>query len=650
MKLKNVRVKCFRNIVGSGDVNVEENITALVGKNESGKTAFLEALYLLNPDRPNRGFDVHDHYPAWKEKLDRRRKDLSEVTPIWTEFELEDEELSQIQTQIGPDALSSPVVRVSRKYSGELVYAFDINETSVLECLTSDFDEVEFPNLVADASTFADLRGAIDTLQDSSDDGPDDEVDGLAEILKELKLRIEQMLGGEADLRAAVQAQLSALLPKFFYFSDYSTLPNEVEIKSLLKADPETLEDDELTALSLLRLAGTDDDYLVNPDYEKRRRELENIANLITGDILQYWTQNPSLRAVFDITLEEKKKKKNRTAVVDKLKIRVRDQRHMLSLPFQERSTGFKWFFSFMAAFYQYEETDEPLIILLDEPGLGLHARAQKDFLQFIEDRLGASRQVFYTTHSPFMVQPDSLERVRIVEDKGVAPFDQPDAEEGSKVTAEVLTIDSDTLFPLQGALGYDIAQHLLIAPHNLLVEGTSDFTYMVTISDYLTEQGRVGLHEEWSLIPVGGADLIPTFIALLGHHLDVTVVVDSQKGGHQKLSRLAHKGYLKESRLIPIGSIIDEHDADLEDLFAIDDYLALFNEAFGKSVAADDLQGTDTIVQQLARHEGVDSFNHGLPADFFLRNRDELLPKLSETTLENFEELFRSINATMES
>ena len=73
------------------------------------------------------------------------------------------------------------------------------------------------------------------------------------------------------------------------------------------------------------------------------------------------------------------------SSVLDELKIRLRDDRHSLSLPFDERSTGFTWFFSFLAAFSAYEDSDAPLIILLDEPGLGLHARAQKDFLRFID-------------------------------------------------------------------------------------------------------------------------------------------------------------------------------------------------------------------------------------------------------------------------
>jgi recombinational DNA repair ATPase RecF len=47
--LKTAVVQKFRSIENSGTVRFEPDVTCLVGKNESGKTAFLEALYQANP-------------------------------------------------------------------------------------------------------------------------------------------------------------------------------------------------------------------------------------------------------------------------------------------------------------------------------------------------------------------------------------------------------------------------------------------------------------------------------------------------------------------------------------------------------------------------------------------------------------------------
>jgi predicted ATP-dependent endonuclease of OLD family len=387
-------------------------------------------------------------------------------------------------------------------------------------------------------------------------------------------------------------------------------------------------------------MAGAEQDYLMNADYEIRKRELENVANSITQDVLDFWTTNPELRVLIDITQQTQATPQGQQSVLEELKIRLWDDRHLLSLPFDQRSSGFRWFFSFLAAFSKYEYSKEPLVILLDEPGLGLLAKAQHDFLQFIEKRLAKRCQVLYTTHSPFLVQSSHLERTRLVEDEG--------RKYGSRVTSDVLSIDKDTLFPLQGALGYDLAQHLFIAPHNLVVEGTSDYTYLLLMSDHLKALNRTGLDERWSIVPVGGADLVPSFVALLGHHLEVTVLLDSRKEGHQRLLRLADQGILKRNRIITIGEVTGTKVADIEDLFAPDEYLNLYNHAFAASIKTSELVGTDPIVSRIARFIGVERFDHGRPAEVFLRKRDSIIQSLSSPTVDRFEEVFKRVNATL--
>ncbi|MFN3577160.1 MAG: hypothetical protein ACK4TJ_09305 [Tabrizicola sp.] len=148
--------------------------------------------------------------------------------------------------------------------------------------------------------------------------------------------------------------------------------------------------------------------------------------------------------------------------------------------------------------------------------------------------------------------------------------------------------------------------------------------------------------------MPLGGADVIPAFVALLGNHLDVTVVVDSRKEGHQKLTGLAKAGFLTEKRIITIGEIAGGKMADIEDLFAKDDYVALYNAAFGKKLKAEVLTGTDPIVQQIARAEGVPRYDHNAPAEVLLRERAKRVAALSDSTLDMFEALFRRINQTL--
>ena len=637
MKLIEVTVKNFRSIIDSTPVKIQDDITCLVGKNESGKTSFLHALYRLNPARPNVKFNVEDQYPAWLEKKDRMRGlDLEKFEPITAKFEIEQTIINEINSEFGEGVLISNILLLKRAYNGSLNYSFDLDHKSAIKQILQELTfskETRTELTKPDVKHVQDLNKVALKLTFTEDNIKDKE--NVAELVNRIK-----ELYGEKSLTHSIWLKIQNKVPKFLYFDKYSSLPYTVKIKELLQAKKETLKDEELTALALLNMAGADDDYLLNPDYERRKRELENVANALTQDVLKYWSQNRELRVSPDITQKTENKTNGQTSVVDELKIRIWDNKHALSLPFNEHSTGFQWFFSFLAAFSEYEYSDEPVIILLDEPGLGLHGRAQADFLLFIEERLADSRQVLYSTHSPFLVQSDKLERARVVEEK--------DRYEGTKITEDVFTTDPDTLFPLQGALGYDLVQNLFISKNNLILEGTSDFVYLSIISDYLKENNRQYLNEKWSLIPVGGADLIPTFVALLGIHLDLTIVIDARKEGNQKLSNLATKGYLNGKRIITIAEILSSKLADIEDLFEETNYLDIYNKTFKKKVKSTELQGTDQIVNKLARLEGIERFDHGRPADYFLRNKLDILPKLSETTLNNFENLIIRINETL--
>ncbi len=633
MKLTSVKVEMFRNILNSTDVKIEDKATCLVGKNESGKSAFLHALWRLKPARSDPKFSAPDNYPAWLEKRHRNEgKNIDKVEPIQVVMEWQDGDVKTAEQKFGPGIVKiGDKLHFSKTYDNNILWLHGCNESQAVKNFVaaqtlpnpSEYDIKNFVEL--------DTRLTEDIAKNA------EQAEALAQ-LKNAQAALKTFLG-DKKFDGVLWSIINPRLPEFFYFAEYSKLPYTAKIDHILKGDK--LDEAEMTARSLLKLGGTENDYMLNPDYERRKRELENVANVLSDDVRKYWTQNPELRVQPDITQRTENRPDGKHSVLDELKIRIWDNRHSLSLPFTEHSAGFQWFFSFLAAFSEYEYRDPPVVILLDEPAVGLHARAQADFLRFIEERLTKRCQVIYTTHSPFMVEPSKLERVRLVEDRGI--------EVGTVVTNDVLTRDRDTLFPLQGALGYDLVQHLFVSENNLVVEGTSDYAYLKIISDHLSAKGRVHLDPKWSIVPVGGADLIPTFVALLGNHLAITVVVDSRKAGHQKLDRMAAGGYLEDQRIILIGQVLGgRNPADIEDLFEETEYLNLYNEAFGKSWKPQDLQGTDSIVARIARKEGVERFDHGLPADILLRDRNKVLATLSEATFKRFESLFERINKTL--
>src|SRR5207249_5582507 len=137
------------------------------------------------------------------------------------------------------------------------------------------------------------------------------------------------------------------------------------------------------------------------------------------------------------------------------------------------RSRGFVWFFSFLAWYGDVRRGSDKIILLLDEPGLSLHAKAQEDLLEYFEAEVKGNHQLIYSTHSPFMVDPRHFERVRIVQDLSIETDEKlPRERGGEKVLTDILEATGDSLSPFQAALGYEIYQTPSIGPSSLLVDG----------------------------------------------------------------------------------------------------------------------------------------------------------------------------------
>jgi len=424
--------------------------------------------------------------------------------------------------------------------------------------------------------------------------------------------------------------------PKYFRFTQYSTLPGRIDFKELTNQAATGPASSSLqTARALLSLAGTDVAQLGSDTYELRKGELEAVQIDLTNQVFEYWKQNAALEVLIDVDKETVKQGNGTMAVSRFLDIRLRDKRTGYSNNFSQRSSGFQWFFSFLAAFSEFEAREAP-IVLLDEPALTLHAKAQGDFLRFINERLAPKSPVLYTTHSPFMIEAGSLHRVRIVEDNGPPT--------GATCSDQVLASDPSSLFPLQAALGYDIAQTLFVGPNNLVVEGTSDFIYLKTMTPACIASGRTGLDRRWRVLPAGGATNIPTFVSLVGPHLDVTVLADSDTRGMQRFTNMITQKLLLAHRLILPNAVIGTKDADIEDIFAEEDYVALFNRTYGKSVSVAQLPPGTRIVKRLEALDG--GFDHGDVAETLLKCCQEF--SFREATLDRFAALFAAINKTM--
>jgi len=685
MKLKTVHITDFRSIRDSNAFDVTD-VTGLVGKNESGKTAILHALYRLNPVVPDRDkFDVTDDYPRadvedYQQGIDNG--DREPATVVRATYALEAEEIGKIEEAFGAGVLRTGEFTLSKSYANNRTVGLPVDEviagnsllaeaglseefhgktwtklsqleellTAIAERKTLAFNEAQAANTgIADPDEKAKATAQEQLLQESN-------------ASKQLRTRLAVILKQGLSLHIWDQ-HISSQLPVFLYFDEYFQMEGHLNINELKNRQSNgQLLDSDRPMLGLIELARLDLDQLVSPDRtEALISKLEGASNYLSKQVLKYWSQNKHLSVKFDV---RPACPGDPVGMRDGTNLwgRVHDSVHLVSTPLGTRSKGFVWFFSFLAWFSQQKKQQKPMILLLDEPGLVLHGTAQKDLLRYFEEELKPHHQVIYTTHSPFMVDASRFDRVRIVEDKSMQSDEElPLEEKGTKVYVDVLSVDEGSLFPLQGALGYELAQTLFVGPNSLIVEGPSDLLYLQIISALLQEKRQTALSEDWTITPVGGSDKVPTFVALLGAQkgLKIATLIDVQSKDRQKIENLYKSKLLKKKHVITFADFTDRVEADIEDMFDVPFYLNIVNAEYATVLTtpiqeADlNLQGRRILVaieEHLAKNplKKNEKFSHYRPARYLFENAATLTPELSTDTLKRFVEAFKALNALL--
>lgn len=648
MKLTKAQVTNFRSIEDSGTFELG-NLTCLVGKNEAGKTAILKALQGLNPIDDFRYDQTRDYPRRFLSKFaERHANGQSPVAHAW--WELDQEDISELEKIFGKGVLTSAQVKTT-SYIGRqgITWSVPLNEQKILM------------NLKALHRLSSKDRTVLKSMKTTKD--------ALAALKKQptrssaqesLMQALEEFRDGSA-LHTAIDL-LHERLPKFFYTSHFERMSGEISLNKLVTdKQKSSIAIGDRIFLDFLEYAGTTIEELRDvARHEDLVAQCEGASNDITDEIFEFWSQNEALAVKIELNegLPQDPAPFNSGRVA---KIRIENQHHRASVPLSERSAGFVWFFSFLSQFKQLKKSTGNAIILLDEPGLTLHGKAQSDLLRYIESRILPEHQVIYTTHSPFMVPAQRLADVRVVEDVVDYQDRRKPVVRGTKVSADVLSVDKDTLFPLQAHLGYEITQSLFVGKHCLLVEGPSDVVYLQVFSRTLQARGRTGLDSRWTICPTGGLDKVSSFASLFsGNKLNIAVLCDYGVGDKGKVERLRQSQILKSGRILTAADFTAKSESDIEDLFSIGLYLDLVNRALGldgKAAITEDKavtagNGTPRIVKQVEAAcktlpANVPEFNHYLPAEWLLRHPDFLdgeEPGVVQS-LNNFEAVFKELN-----
>lgn len=629
MKLTSFQVTNYRNIEDSGVIPVDGEITCLVGKNESGKTNLLQALFRVNPVTPT-GFDVVKDYPRRRLSAYQRRVESggSHEPVVQATFSLEMSDLEDLKESLGSCIQEGAEVHLAIDYANKCEVCFEVDEAAFVDHMVASTDLPE--PVLSSALQTRTLQSLAAVLEPVAADST-------------VSLLLEKVRQIQADsLMLYVWANfLKERCPKIMYFDEYRLMAGNANLQDLSSQVKGGTNEQYQTLIDLLYLAGVTPKSIINDaDYEHHKANIESTANEITEEVFAYWKQNTELEVEFDV---HRKAGQNEPPI---FYVRIKNTRHKVTVPFDERSKGFVWFFSFMTAFRRLANDNERMIILLDEPGLSLHASAQGDLLRFMEERLAVDHQVLYTTHSPFMIDSAQLLRVRTVEDA-------PDT--GAVVRSDCFGADSATVFPLQAALSYSLAQTLFLGPNCLLVEGPSDLLYLQTVSDILGTQGKVTLDSRWVVTPVGGAGKLSTFASLIGaNQLNTCVLMDFAKKDQQIVDNLMKNGFLTGKKVVLYRSFTGGTEADVEDMFGEDTYLELVRRAYpevaGNLKAKDLPKGVRIIGRIVAafKNLGGGEFNHLKPSKVAARSLGQDI-ELDPQSVERFEKLFEHINRLLQ-
>lgn len=304
----------------------------------------------------------------------------------------------------------------------------------------------------------------------------------------------------------------------------YSNFPVFVKIEDQMlksKYSVQNIENDELLG-EFLEICNIDIKELVSKmnsidiiDIKNYERDINNnIKTLFTDEFNAFYTQE---NVKIDITIVPKE-----------IDIMVDTTNRYLN--YDERSNGLKWYIS---AFIQLQymnkkncESSKNNVILMDEPGVYLHANAQKEVLRLFSDLIKNQNQIIYTTHSPFMIDTKTIQNIRAVvkDEEGFSHI-------YNKITNIPTNLKStyDTITPLTNAMGLDLSYNIgpSFTKNNIIVEGITDYFYL---------QGYYKCKKEKNvpnIIPSTGANNVTAIASILfGWNCDFNILLDQDEKG----------------------------------------------------------------------------------------------------------------------
>ena len=663
MEIISFRIRKYRHIQDSGDIELHGNLTCVVGKNQSGKTAVLRALHKFNPHEPV-PYNITREWP----RGERRTRDPAQIV-CEVKFALSEAEKHDLG-ELTSEKMTADHVFVTKDYDGNFEVHFP-EKPDLFPDLSDDLPQLAAPvgepfqaaatecieevrRLVREGrfEDLALLEEAHDkSLRDVLAPGnPQPNSQNETTFLNAYGPKLKELIAGIEALRTMQREAHDYIvghIPTFIYMDDYrefegTALLDQVQARQKKKPTPE-----DQTFLMILKLSGLDLDQLVeqgesdeSEDVHERQYDLDDAARTLTNDVAGRWGQNPyrvQFRAdgqTFFTEIEETDEGRKNIGMI----------------PLEEQSKGFRWFFSFDLRFaHDSEGTFEGCVLLLDEPGLHLHPGAQDDLLKRL-DKYSQKNTLIYTTHLPFLVDLREPSRIRVISQT---------TDGAAVVTDDLGASGPDEKLTLQAALGMRLNQHYLVSQRNLIVEGVDDFWIVAQLSSLFERSDQPGLPDDIEITAAGGApEVVYMTTLMIGQNLEAVALFDSDAEGRRQEEKLRTKWLTRykdaKSNTVLLGDAIEEtNDVAIEDLFTEKYYLEKVEASHAKKMRNKGVKKIKLTKGGLLCNrvseacEKVDiNFNKGSAAKLIRKDLAKMssIDELDADTREKAEKLFKAL------
>ena len=667
MRLTKARIQKYRSIDDSGWFDVEKNKTILVGPNEAGKSTILQALqHLKSPEGTVKLNALRDYPRSQYNDISSGSVSPSDVEVVTGIFLLEDADKALLPEEFHDceyvltrtldgsphHYLKSPppvttcgelkkdLIRLS-SHMDQQCEGDEEKPSQTITSIVSSWDDAA----QIDTETGASLKLWLEKNYAKIDENNQTEEARYDKILAFIS---------STSKHDEVLESLWERVPIFVLFNNYFRVHPIIHLDHLAKRIEQDILDDQYYDYGnkcLLQLLGftarelsdlgkaneppTGDTQKLEQyraSLDERHYQLNAASIRLTTEIKSIWAPDHGRDEADRLRI---------MADGQYLKVVVEDDLGV-EIELNQRSEGFQWLVSFFIVFFaEAAQKHKNAVLLLDEPGLSLHGLKQREFRKTVS-RLADQNQTIYTTHSPFLVGPDELDLVRVIELKNRSI--------GTKVHTTVTASDPAGLLPLQEALGYDLAQSLFGQKRNLVLEGLTDYWYLDSLSELFNNDSDTGVKSNIALVPANSASKVVYFATILhAQNLKVAALLDSDSAGEQAASQDTLVNSLGNKAILRTKDVYDGSvkKPEIEDLLR-DTLVEIARNELSWDITAQAAAQTSRPIIDIFQQEIGNFSKYKLAKTFMKWCQSNDSSSLSTQEIQAFQALFDKINKAL--